>query len=63
LTADYVVRAENPETAKRFQQDPGVKPVLAAVVDERTSRMKAHGTPRRMQSFLRELGYLVEFEE
>jgi hypothetical protein len=63
LTSDYVVRAENPEIARRFQQDPGVKPVLAAVVDEKTSRLKSHGTPRRMQSFLRELGYLVEFEE
>lgn len=63
LSPDYVVRAENPEIARRFQQDPGVKSVLAAVVDERTSRMKAHGTPRRMQSFLRDLGYLVELEE
>ena len=63
LSPDYVVRAENPEVARRFQQDPGVKSVLAAVVDERTSRMKAHGTPRRMQSFLRDLGYLVELEE
>ncbi len=63
LSTDYVVRAENPEVARRFQQDPGVKSVLSAVVDERTSRMKAHGTPRRMQSFLRDLGYLVELEE
>ena len=63
LSPDYVVRAENPEVARRFQQDPGVKSVLSAVVDERTSRMKAHGTPRRMQSFLRDLGYLVELEE
>jgi hypothetical protein len=63
LTPDYVVRAEDPEVARRFQQDPGVKPVLSAVLDEKTSRLKAHGTPRRMQSFLRELGYLVELEE
>jgi hypothetical protein len=63
LTPDYVVRAEDPDVARRFQQDPGVKPVLSAVLDEKTSRLKAHGTPRRMQSFLRELGYLVELEE
>jgi len=63
LSPDYVVHAENPEVARRFQQDPGVKAVLAAVIDERRSRMKAHGTPRRMQSLLRDLGFLVELEE
>jgi len=63
LTPDYLVRTEDPETARRFQQDPGVKPVLSAVIDERTVRLKSNGTPRRMQSLLRELGYLVELEE
>jgi hypothetical protein len=63
LSADYIVRAEDPEVARRFQQDPGVKPMLAAVIDERTAKLRQHGTPRRMQSLLRELGYLVELEE
>jgi hypothetical protein len=63
LTPDFLVRAEDPEIARRFQQDPGVKPVLSAVIDERTVRLKSNSTPRRMQSLLRELGYLVELEE
>jgi hypothetical protein len=63
LSPDYVVRAEDPDVARRFQQDPGVKAVLSAVIDERSTKLKAHGTPRRMQTFLRELGYLVELEE
>jgi len=63
LGHDYTVRTEDLDVARRFQQDPGVKAVLAAVVDEKTSKLKAHGTPRRMQSFLRDLGYLVELEE
>src|SRR5262249_30134539 len=63
LSAGYIVQAENPEVARRFQQDPGVKAVLAEVIDERRARMKSHGTPRRMQSLLRDLGFLVELEE
>jgi hypothetical protein len=63
LTTDYLVRAEDPDTARRFQSDPGVKPVLSAVIDDRTVRLKSNSTPRRMQSLLRELGYLVELEE
>jgi hypothetical protein len=63
LSADYVVRAENIDLVRRFQQDPGVRPLVAEVLDERRLRLRAQATLRRTQSLLRELGYLVETDE
>ena len=63
LAPDFVVRAEDPELLRRFQADPGVRPLLREALDEHRVRLKSSGTVRRTQSLLRELGYLVEIEE
>ncbi|MBI5364205.1 MAG: helicase-associated domain-containing protein [Planctomycetes bacterium] len=63
LSKDYVVRGENPELLKRFQHDPGVRPVLERALDETRVKLKGAATLRRTQSLLRELGYLVELDE
>jgi hypothetical protein len=63
LSSDYCVRTENTDLWRRFQQDPGVKPLLREVVDERRIRLKSSATLRRTQSLLRDLGYLVELDE
>jgi len=63
LTRDYVVRGESPELVKRFQLDPGVRPLLRAALDEQRVSLKSSSTLRRTQTLLRELGYLVELDE
>ncbi len=63
LGSDHVVRAEDPELVRRFQADPGVKPLLASVLSEQAVRLKPGSTLRRLQSLLRDLGYLVELDE
>jgi hypothetical protein len=63
LSSDYSVRCDNAELLRRFQQDPGVKPHVREVLDERRVKLKSGATLRRTQSLLRELGYLVELEE
>ncbi|MBK7641803.1 MAG: hypothetical protein IPJ19_01925 [Planctomycetes bacterium] len=63
LGSDYVVRAEDPELLKRFQADPGVKPLVGGALTERALRMKPGSTLRRLQSLLRDLGWLVELDE
>jgi hypothetical protein len=63
LANDYCVRSENVDLLRRFQQDPGVKPHVREVLDERSVRLKSNATLRRTQSLLRELGYLIEIEE
>ena len=57
-----VVRCEDPDTFARFRQDPGVRPYLREVLDEKSAQLKRRFSPRRMQSLLRELEYLVELE-
>jgi hypothetical protein len=63
LSRDFVVRGENPELVKRFQVDPGVKPLVKHALDEQRVALKGGATLRRTQSLLRELGYLVEIDE
>lgn len=60
LDGTWVLRTENPELLKRFQQDPGARSYIKEVLDERRIALKARSTPRRMQALLRDLGYLVE---
>ena len=60
LDEGLVLVCEEPEVLRRFQQDAGARRHMAEVVDERTVRLKGRVTLRRMQSLLRELGYLVE---
>jgi len=57
------VRSENTEVLSRFAADPGVRPYLSKVVDDRCVQLKSKSTPKRMQSLLRELGFLVELVE
>ena len=63
LHRDNELRCDNPEVFARLTSDPGVRPYISKVVDDRTVKMKARSTPKRMQSLLRELDYLVELEE
>jgi hypothetical protein len=63
LTPDHVVRGEDVDVVKRFLQDAGVKPYVREVLDERSARLRANIAPRRLQTLLRELGYMVELEE
>jgi hypothetical protein len=57
------VRSDNADLMRRFQQDPGVKPHVREILDERRVKLKSGATLRRIQSLLRELGYLVELDE
>jgi hypothetical protein len=63
LSSDYCVRSDNADLMRRFQQDPGVKPHVREILDERRVKLKSGATLRRIQSLLRELGYLVELDE
>jgi hypothetical protein len=60
LSEDLVLVCEEPEVLRRFQQDPGTRKYVAELLDERSLRLKGRATPRRLQSLLSELGYLVE---
>jgi XPB/Ssl2-like helicase family protein len=62
LDEHNVLRGEDPETLRRFQQDPGARAHLRDVVDEKRLQLKTRYSPRRMQGLLRELGFLVELE-
>ncbi len=57
------VRGENVDALARFAADPGVRPYLGKVIDDRCVKLKSKSTPKRMQSLLRELGFLVELAE
>jgi len=63
LGSDYVVRSEDTELLRRFQADPGVKPLVGGPLSERALRLKPGSTLRRLQSLLRDLGWLVELDE
>jgi len=51
---------EEPETLKGFLQNAGTRRHVSEVVDERRVQLQGRITQRRMQSLLRELGYIVE---
>jgi hypothetical protein len=63
LDKHCVVSGDDPEALARFRQDPGVRPLVREVLDERRVKLKGGSTQRRLQSLLRELGWLVEIEE
>jgi hypothetical protein len=63
LDKHCVVGGDDPEILARFRQDPGVRPLVREVLDERRVKLKGGSTQRRLQSLLRELGWLVEIEE
>ena len=63
LDSDRIIRCDNSEVFERLCADPGVKPYINSVLDERRVKLKAKGTPKRLQSVLRELGFLVEIVE
>jgi hypothetical protein len=63
LSQAHVVRSENPDILKRFQQDVGVKAYVREGIDEQHVQMKTSIALRRMQSLLRDLGHLVELDE
>lgn len=62
LDAKLVMRGEDPDTLRRFQQDAGVKNFVREVLDERRLQLKSRYAPRRLATLLREFGYLVELE-
>jgi hypothetical protein len=63
LSPKGVLTCEDHETMRRFQVDPGARLHVREVLDERSVQLKMRYAPRRTQSLLRELGYLVELEE
>ena len=62
LDSKHVARCEDAETCARFCGDGAVKNHIREVLDERTVQMKTRITPRRMQSLLRDLDFLVELD-
>jgi hypothetical protein len=62
LDPRMVLRCEDAETLRRFQQDPGVKNYVREVLDDKRVQLKSRIAPRRMVALLREFGFLVEFE-
>jgi hypothetical protein len=62
LDPSLVLRCEDAETLRRFQQDPGVKALVREAIDEKRVQLKARYAPRRTATLLREFGFLVELE-
>jgi len=60
LDAKHVARCEDAPTFERFTNDAGVRAHVREVLDEKHVQLKTRITPRRMQSLLRDLDYLVE---
>ena len=60
LSPDMVLVCEAVDVLKQFHQDPGTRRYVARRIDERSIKLKGKITPKRLQSLLRELGYLVE---
>ena len=63
LTKDLVIRGDVPEVLARFSSDAGVRPYVSKVLVEHSIKLKAKATPKRLQSLLRDLGFLVELVE
>ena len=60
LDKGRILRTENGDVMKRFAQDPGARPYITKMLDECSVQLKKNHTPKRLQSLLRELDYLVE---
>ncbi len=58
-----IVTCEDPELMKRFRQDPAVRGHVREVLDEKHVQLKTRYSVKRMQTLLRELGFLVELAE
>jgi hypothetical protein len=63
LDTHHVVTGEDEELMAKFRQDPGVRPLVREVLDDKRVKLKSVGTLRRLQSLLRELNWLVEIDE
>ncbi len=63
LDAKGMVTCEDPELLKRFRQDPAVRGHVREAVDEKRVQLKGRYSVKRMQTLLRELGFLVELAE
>ena len=62
LDGALVLRGDNADTLKRFQNDAGVKSYVREVLDERRLQLKSRFAPKRLHALLREFGYLVELD-
>ncbi|MBM3988822.1 MAG: hypothetical protein FJ294_12795 [Planctomycetes bacterium] len=62
LDATLVLRGEDPDTLKRFQNDAGVRNFVREVLDERRLQLKSRYAPKRLHALLREFGYKVELD-
>ncbi len=60
LSESMVLAFEDADTLKRFLQDAGTRRYISKQIDERSIKLKGKITRKRLQSLLRELGYLVE---
>jgi hypothetical protein len=60
LDEELVLTAPDDAFARRIASDPGVRPLMARRIDERTLQMKQARSAARLRSVLRELGWLVE---
>lgn len=63
LSSNFEVQSDNQEVLARFQSDPGVRPYISREIDGRHLKLKSKATPKRLQSLLRDLGFLVELAE
>ena len=63
LSKKCEVQCDDAETLARFLADPGVRPYISKTIDERHVKLKSKATPKRLQSLLRDLGFLVELVE
>lgn len=62
MTKKLLVRGEDAEALQRFAHDPGVRPLVRRVLDERHVQLKEGTSAKRMHSLLRDLDYLIELE-
>jgi hypothetical protein len=62
LDSHLVLRGEDPEVLRRFQQDAGVKGFVREALDERRLQLKSRYAPKRLSALLREFGFLVELD-
>jgi hypothetical protein len=60
LDEKLVVHCEDPEALRRFCADSGARTHIAKELDERSVKLKGRHSQKRMQSLLRDLGFLVE---
>jgi hypothetical protein len=60
LDHELTLRCEDPDTVRRFRQDPGTRTYVKRCQANGVILLKGRVTPKRMQSLLRGLGYIVE---